>query len=613
MPLSELIQKLIHTLETDTGARYLRSFVFGLVVVSLALVYNLRAYRNFATQEAMDSAQLARNIAGGKGYSTLFIRPFSLYLVQRHNEAKLAAPPATTNVDFALIKYASHPDLVNPPVYPVVLAGLMKGLPFHYAVELKKPFWSNNNKFWRYQPDFQIAVFNEILLLLLVALTFFLARKLFDANVAWLAALLTIGCELLWRFSMSGLSTLLLMVIFLGLTWCVLRIEEVAREPQPRAAWLLGLALASGVLTGVGALTRYAFGWTIIPVALFLFFFSGQRRMLHALAALGVFVMVLTPWVARNYAVSGTPFGTAGFAIVEGTGIFPRFQLERSLHPELANIFLFKLYAHKLLANVQDILVNELPKLGGSWASMLFLAGLLLGFRGMAVRRMRYFLLMCLGLFMVVQALGRTQLSDESPEVNSENLLVLLIPLIFCYSASFFFTFLDQMKLVVPQLRYVVIAIFVALSCLPMILISGFLLPRVPPINYPPYYPPDIQRTAGWMKENELMMSDVPWAVAWYGNHPCIWLTLNAQDDFFAINDYLKPVQALYLTPATMDGKFVSDLMRSGEHSWGSFVVQALTQNQIPADFTLRHSPSGSASITSGMFLTDQERWKPAQ
>ena len=170
---------------------------------------------------------------------------------------------------------------------------------------------------------------------------------------------------------------------------------------------------------------------------------------------------------------------------------------------------------------------------------------------------MRYFLLMCLGVFIVVQALGRTQLSDESPEVNSENLLVLLAPLVFIYGVSFFFTFLDQMKLAVPQLRYVVIAAFVALSCLPMIF--ALLSPKVLPVVYPPYYPPDIQQTAGWMKENELMMSDVPWAVAWYGHRQCVWLTLNAQDDFFAINDNLKPVQALYLTPKTMDGKFVSE------------------------------------------------------
>jgi len=611
MPLRELIQKLIHMSEVGAGSRYLRFLVLGLAVVGLALVYNLRAYRNLATQEAMDSAQLARNIAEGKGYTTLFIRPFSLYLVQSHNEAKHAAAPATTNLDFAQIKFNPHPDLANPPVYPVVLAGLMKVRTFRYPVELKKPFWSDNSRFWRYQPDFQIAVFNQILLLVVVALTFFLARKLFDTNVAWLSALLTIGCELLWRFSASGLSTMLLLVIFLGLTWCVLRVEEMAREPQPRAAWLLGLALASGLLTGAGALTRYAFGWTIIPVVSFLFFFSGQRRMLHVLAALGVFMMVLIPWVARNYAVGGTPFGTAGFAIVEGTGFFPRFQLERSVHPDFTHVLWFRPYVSKLTGNVHDIFTDDLPKLGGSWASILFLAGLLLGFRGMAARRMRYFLLMCLGMFIVVQALGRTQLSDESPELNSENLIVLLAPLVFIYGVSFFFTFLDQMKLAVPQLRYVVIAVFVALSCLPMILISTLLAPKAMPVVYPPYYPPDIQQTAGWMKENELMMSDVPWAVAWYGRHQCVWLTLNAQDDFFAINDYLKPVQALYLTPATMDGKFVSDLLHSGERSWGSFIVLGVLQNQIPQGFPLRHAPTGF--LPERLFLTDRERWKTEQ
>ena len=200
----------------------------------------------------MDSAQLARNLAEGKGYTTLFIRPFSLYLVQSHNEAKHAAAPATTNLDFAQIKYHPHPDLANPPVYPVVLAGLMKVRPFRYPVELKKPFWSENSHFWRYQPDFQIAVFNEMLLLAVVVLTFFLARKLFDVNVAWLAALLTVGCELLWRFSVSGLSTMLLLLIFLGLTWCVLRIEEMAREPQPRTSLAAGAGSGGGRVDGRG-------------------------------------------------------------------------------------------------------------------------------------------------------------------------------------------------------------------------------------------------------------------------------------------------------------------------------------------------------------------------
>jgi hypothetical protein len=603
MPLVEIIQNLIHKLEVGPGARFFRITAVLLAVLALVLRYDVQAYRNLATPEGMDAAQLARNISEGKGYTTLFIRPFSLYLVQTHREA--GTPVAFTNAsfDFARVKSA-HPDLANPPVYPVLLAGLMKILPFHYAVDLKKPFWSDNGKFSRYQPDFLIALFNQMLLVAAIVLTFLLARKLFDAGVAWLTAILMIGCELLWRFSVSGLSTMLLLVIFLGLTWCILKIEESAREPQPRPNRMLGWVVAAGVLTGVGALTRYAFGWTIIPVVVFLILFSGQKKALHALVALGAFALVLAPWVVRNFMVSGTPFGTAGFAATETTYYFPQFQLERAIHPNLITALVLKPYLYKLTNNGIDIINNQLPKLGGSWATLLFWAGLLLGFKSLAVRRLRSFLLFCLTTFVVVQALGQTQLSVESPEVNSENLLVILAPLVFIYGVSFFLTLLEQIQLPAFQLRYVIIAGFVLITCLPM---RVMLRTKTSPVAYPPYHPQDIQRTAGWMKENELMMSDVPWAVAWYGQRQCVWLTVNAEDDFNAINYWMKPIQALYLTPETMDSRFVSD-WAGRERSWGGFVLSVVTQHQIPPGFPLRIAPKDY--LPERLFLTDRERWK---
>ncbi len=600
------LQDWIHKLEEGAGARYLKFAAFSVAILFLALIYNFYAYRNFATPEAMDTAQLARNIAEGKGYTTLFIRPFSLYLVQSHNQAKAADALASAGTDFAEIRTA-HPDIANPPVYPLMLAGLMKVLPFHYPLNLKSSFWSNGGSFWRYEPDFLIALFNEALLLVVVALTFFLARKLFDTSVAWLSAILVLGCELLWRFSVSGLSTMLLMIIFIGLTWCVLRIEEAARDPQPPFGRLLGLAIAAGVVAGAGALTRYAFGWVIIPVTVFLILFGGQRRVMWASVALGAFVLVLAPWVIRNFVLSGTPFGTASFAVVEGTSAFPGFQLERSIHPDLSSALGLTLYLHKFLVNLHSILQDALPKLGGSWVSMLFLTGLLLNFRSAAVRRMRHFLLMCLVVFVVVQAMGQTQLSVESPEVNSENLLVLLAPLVFIYGVSLFLILLDQMVLPLRELRLVVKAVFVGLCCTP--LIFTLLPPRTVPVVYPPYYPPDIQQIASWMKPNELMMSDVPAAVAWYGQRQCVWLTLNDQDDFFAINDYLKPVQALYLTPETMDAKLASDCLRPTQHTWGNFVLQAVAQGKIPTGFPLTHAPTGF--FPERLFLTDWDRWKP--
>ncbi len=108
-------QDWIHKLEEGAGARYLKVTAFCLAVLALMVVCDLRAYRNFATPEAMDAAQLARNIAEGRSYTTLFIRPFSLYLVQSHNRAKSADPLAGAGTDFAQIKTA-HPDLANPPM-----------------------------------------------------------------------------------------------------------------------------------------------------------------------------------------------------------------------------------------------------------------------------------------------------------------------------------------------------------------------------------------------------------------------------------------------------------------------------------------------------------------
>ncbi|MGH7941314.1 MAG: hypothetical protein ACREFR_09610 [Limisphaerales bacterium] len=407
---------------------------------------------------------------------------------------------------------------------------------------------------------------------------------------------------MLWGFSASGLSTMLLMLDFLALFWCVLKTEELARDKEPDVTRIACWSIGAGILAGAGALTRYAFGWTIIPVALFLIFFSGPKKWLNAAAAFIAFAIAFSPWIARNIAVSGAPFGTAGYAIFDGMNLAP-VPLERLLHPNLLAISPGH-YGHKLVTNVVTILENELLKIGGTWPSLLFFSGLLLAFNRPGARRMRYFLLMCLAVFILAQALGRTWLSDVSPQINSENLLVLAAPLVIIFGTAFFFVLLDQMTLRAAELRYVVMGIFVLLSCLPLLSSLWF---KASPVSYPPYYPPDLQRIGGWMKESELTMSDVPWAVAWYGNRQCVWLTDN-QNSFYQINDFLKPVNGLFLTLKAMDFRLVTDCFQSGKNSWGRFYLNVLTNKPIPPEFPLQHGAGGSILI-SGMFLSDMVRW----
>jgi hypothetical protein len=161
-------------------------------------------------------------------------------------------------------------------------------------------------------------------------------------------------------------------------------------------------------------------------------------------------------------------------------------------------------------------------------------------------------------------------------------------------------------------LRFVAVGAFGLVMCVPLIL--SFLTPRQIPIVYPPYYPPEIQRIAAWLGKSELMMSDMPWAVAWYGKRQCLWLTLDTKLDFFKVNDYLKPIHALYLTPLTLNGHFrslLSELARPEENGWGSFILAGTIKSEIPRDFPLRKAPSGL--LPEQFFLTDWERWrKPA-
>jgi hypothetical protein len=112
------------------------------------------------------------------------------------------------------------------------------------------------------------------------------------------------------------------------------------------------------------------------------------------------------------------------------------------------------------------------------------------------------------------------------------------------------------------------------------------------------------------MKQDELIMSDVPWAMAWYGNRQSLWLTLDVDEDFYAINDYQKPIRGLFLTAVTMDAKFVSNFLRSDDFSWGNFVMEMMYKGETKKGFPLRSSTRESLYWPEEVFLSDWARWR---
>jgi hypothetical protein len=599
------LQDVIHKLTEGAGSRFITLALVLFGMVGLAVWYDVAAFKNLSTIEGMDGAQLARNVSEGKGFTTQFVRPLSMHLIQRHR----------ADHDAQLV--AGHPDLANAPLYPVLLAGALKLMPFGY------PDATVDRKFSVYTPDLWIAGFNQLLFFLAVWMVFRLGRRLFDEPVAWVSAAVFAGSDLIWRFSVSGLSTMLLMVVFLALVEVLSRLEPQTREGATRSAgWVTFMVALAGVLAGLAGLTRYSFGWIIVPVVAFLASLPTPRRGILVATCITTFTAVMAPWIARNYLVSGTPFGTAGYALFQNTSLFVALDLERTLNPDFSLMTGGDLW-RKLMAGIREIIEKDLPRLGGSWVSAFFLVGLLVPFRNPTLSRLRLFVVVGLGVLTAAQSLGRTGLSAESPEVNSENLLVVLAPMVSLFGVGLFFVLIEQFGLKQPAFRLFAMGVFVLGASVP--LCFSLLTPVNSALVYPPYYPPYIQEKAGWVGKQDLVMADFPWAVAWYGNRQSVWLSLKYREDdslkyrndFETLNRQGKPIRALYLSARTVksiETTALSAWMRGvgtdnweeAVSDWDSFVLLgAYLKHEVPTGFPLKQAPFG---LQPELFLADPER-----
>jgi hypothetical protein len=393
------LQDVIHKIEVGEWTRHVKVGVALLGFIALAAVYNIWHFKDFSTPEAMDTAQLARNISRGKGFTTQFIRPLSLHLIQKH----LAENGKGNRAQ--LLK-TDHPDLANAPVYPLILAGLMKVAPVSYDI-------SKANRFVRFEPEVLIAALNQVLFFMAVLLVFRLGQRLFDPTVAWVSSIMFAATDLYWKFSVSGLSTMLLVVLFLLLAWCLVALEESQREGVRSPAWFIAMAVLTGLLVGVGALTRYSFVCLLLPVVAYFLLFFGQRRAVLSVSAALACAALVTPWLVRNYNLSGMPLGTTTFAIYQETNPNPEFRgtkLERYYNGDF-EVALSKIgvdqFLRKLVVNTAEIMRHDLLSLGGNWVAAFFLIGVLVPFLNPGLNRLRGFLLLCLVAMIMTQALGK--------------------------------------------------------------------------------------------------------------------------------------------------------------------------------------------------------------
>jgi hypothetical protein len=576
-PFESTLQDLVYSLDAGTGLKIIRTTLLCLFVVGLIVIFTARQFRGFDNADSMDAAQLGRNVAEQNRYVTKVVRPVTITQVS-----------ANTFDGDARIGF--HPELIRPPAYPFLLGGVFK---FFDLVGVDLFPDSEAFQGTRIYPAEQwvIVPLNHLFAALSALMLFLLGKKLFSNHIALLSLFSYVLSSIVWEDSLHGTGIPMVTFFSLGAVYFSMIAMIRRRERRSLWGWLIFFFLSIG-FSAIAALTHYAALAVIPGVALFILLMGSRTQRGSHLAFFYVVLVfgLLSPWLLRNYQLSGSPLGLAPHMALQETARYPGDQLMRTLTPSFNLMSDIQAARAKWFANFNSFYINSFTSLGGGLLICFFMVTFFYRFVRVHVHNLRW----GIGLSMLLFFVGAGFFSAESFRMYH-----IFWPFVILYGLAFFSILLDRLDLGINLYKLGLTGLVIGLSALPL-LVTIFLSPPVK-APYPPYYPPFIMRVSELLTPNEVICSDMPWATAWYGNRVSILLPRNI-DDYYEINDYRKYISGMYLTTLTKDKPFVSSLLNGPEKTWLPISMGRLTE-----DFPLRHG--FPLNEQDQIFLTDSPRW----
>ena len=542
-PIFERLQDLIFKFDLGMGIQWFRLVGFLFLVFLVILVYTGTQFVGLRDRETMDLGQLGRNLALGRGYVTRNIRPIDV--------SYLAAAGKLTVSDGRVVL----PELWTPPVYPLVLAGWFKVFkPLSRITAVKRLLDISAHRLpedWlKLQALYDAARVQTLRmdrLLVILAWLFFvadlgllylLARELFDKRVALLSVILCMLCDQLLDACVAGSMLPFLALLVLLVMWMLVKVEKWAAT-DASVYLVTGALVMCGALIGVATLTRYTMVCLLPVVVVWLWItMPSVQRSIKLGVFLGTFVLMLLPWVAHNVNAADSPFGLARWA---ATHIMPDergeevavIQLQRQNDASAP----IRLHASgiRMLMLWDKLYREQLKDTGANFLIAFFLVALLHRFRRDEAVRLQWLIFSV--LVAAVFCLGVT----GPPRWN---FFTIFMPVIAMYSAAFFFVMFERLQLRTRWVRRSVVGLFVTLNVMPMVFT---LLPPPPVSVYPPYDGGVVAAVGETFRENDLVATDIPWAMAWYGDRSAMLIPAE-EKSYLYFNDNFRVFAGIYLT-----------------------------------------------------------------
>ena len=268
MAIETNIQTFLHAFDQGRASLWIRRVIVAVLMVLIAVMWFAFKFNGFSVPEAMDQAQIGRQLATGQGYTTLYARPLAMHL----------GLARTGSISLPL------PEVSQAPLGPLINAAVFRltGMDFAFSPgEAVSP------------AERMITAAGFLFFAGALVLSYLLARRLFDPPLALLGIGLILVTDLLWRFTFSGLPQMAMLFFFSG-ALLALAVAMEANDAGRRIKACLLVLLASSLLglftlgNGLG-LWIFAGFWLFAVVVI-------KPRWLIAPAAPALYVLPLLPW-----------------------------------------------------------------------------------------------------------------------------------------------------------------------------------------------------------------------------------------------------------------------------------------------------------------------------